>query len=79
MSIKAAIAARLSDHAKVAHRLWSVRATIFWIALNAAIGSLDFFAGTEIVAAHPIAFAIANTVGGVVIGLARILKQPGLA
>ncbi len=71
--------ARLNADAKRWHALWSMRAAIFWAALNCAVGSLDFFAGTDLVAAHPLAFALTNMTGGTVIAIARIYKQPGLS
>jgi hypothetical protein len=54
-------------------RLWSIRAALFWGALNGALLGLAAF----IDAIDPYWFLILNIAGYATVAAARILKQPG--
>jgi hypothetical protein len=66
--------ARLVDDWRSSHRWWSVRAAVFWGALNGAVTALSAFSDNI----NPWLFLGLNVVGYATIGLARLLKQPGL-
>ena len=57
-----------------AHRLWSLRVALFWLALNGALMGLSAFAYSM----DPWLYLALNVVGWIAIGLARIYHQPGL-
>lgn len=72
--MKSWIAARLDDDARVWHKLWSVRLSLFWAAVSGlwvAVPALQSLLSPDLFGGICVAFAL-------IICLARVYKQPGL-
>ena len=68
------LAQRLDRDARLWHKLWSVRLSLFWAALSGLWVAVPALQGYV----SPNAFALVCVAFALVICLARIYKQPGL-